>query len=272
MHFVCYFCTYSLCFRSRASGYALRANTLVPKTCDLSAGAAGVRFAYYFCTYNLCFRSRASGNALRAATLVLKTCDLPEMRERASHTTFCTYNLQMLCRSCGSALSVLTRNRESRRASHETASKQRFASEENRKPDGAAARAFAESKTHSYGATARALRHAGSLQRVRRAQDKVARRHSQSASTRRISAEGLPRARRIRTALQQERLDTKDLRKGFTARKANSHGATARALRHAQSTHNLRKGFAELKPHSHGATARAPRRAKGSLSSRNVCK
>ena len=41
------------------------------------------------------------------------------------------------------------------------------------------------------------------------------RRHSESASTRTISAEGSPRLRRIRTAPQRERFDTHDLRRGF---------------------------------------------------------
>ena len=68
-------------------------------------------------------------------------------------------------------------------------------------------RGFAETKTNSYGATARALRHARSLQKVRRDQDTFARHHSESASTRTISAEGSP----------------------------NSHGATVRALRPARS-------------------------------------
>ena len=90
-------------------------------------------------------------------------------------------------------------------------------------------------KTDARGATARALRHARSPQRVHRAQDKFARRHSESASTRRISAEGSPRSRQIRTAPQRERFDTHDLRRGFIGLKTNSHGATARALRHSGS-------------------------------------
>ena len=49
---------------------------------------------------------------------------------------------------------------------------------------------FAATKTHSHGATARAFRHARSPQRVRRGQDKFARRHSESASTRAMYAEG----------------------------------------------------------------------------------
>ena len=96
-------------------------------------------------------------------------------------------------------------------------------------------RGFAKVKTNSHGATARALRHAGSPQRVRRDQDRFARRHSESASTRTISAEGSPRSRQIRTAPQRERFDTHDLRRGFAKVKTNSHGATARALRHARS-------------------------------------
>ena len=77
-------------------------------------------------------------------------------------------------------------------------------------------RGFAELKTHSHGATARALRHAQTPQRVRQAQDTFARRHSESASTRTISAEGWPSSRQVRTAPQRERFDTHDLRKGFT--------------------------------------------------------
>ena len=44
----------------------------------------------------------------------------------------------------------------------------------------------------SHDATATALRHARSPQRVRRAQDTFARRHSERASARTLSAEGLP--------------------------------------------------------------------------------
>ena len=75
-------------------------------------------------------------------------------------------------------------------------------------------RGFAALKTNSHGATARALRHARSPQRVHRAQDKFARRHSESASTRTIPAEGSSGSRPIRTAPQRERFDTHDLRRG----------------------------------------------------------
>ena len=113
----------------------------------------------------------------------------------------------------------------------------------------------------------------GAAQDLRRGLAKRKTHSHESASTRRISAEGSPmkrnshgataralrhegsppRARQNRTAPQRERFDPQDLRKGFTASRTNSHGATARALPHAQSP----QGFAELKTISHGATARA---------------
>ena len=118
-------------------------------------------------------------------------------------------------------------------------------------------RGFAKVKTNSHGAAARALRHARSPQRVRRAKDKFARRHSESASTRTIPAEGSSGSRQIRTAPQRERFDTHDLRRGFAALKTNSHGATARALRHARSpqrAHRAQDKFARR--HSESASTR----------------
>ena len=178
------------------------------------------------------------------------------------------------------------RDCESRRAHHETTSKSRFASmkiarrhsesastrtisaegssgsrqmrtapQRERSDTHDPRRGFIGLKTNSHGATARALRHAGSPQRVRQGQDKFARRHSESASTRTISAEGSPRSRQIRTAPQRERFDTRDPRRGFIGLKTNSHGAAARA-------NDLRRGFAALKTNSHGATARALRHAR----------
>ena len=118
-------------------------------------------------------------------------------------------------------------------------------------------RGFAATKTDSRGATARALRHARSPQRVHRAQDKFARRHSESASTRTISAEGSPRSRQIRTAPQRERFDTHDPRRGFIGLKTNSHGATARALRHARSPQRVRRAQDKFaRRHSESASTR----------------
>ena len=80
---------------------------------------------------------------------------------------------------------------------------------------------------------------------------KTARRHSESASTRTISAEGSPSSRQVRRHSEQdlrvrreqdkfarrhnESADTHDRRRGFAETKTHSHGATARALRHARS-------------------------------------
>ena len=64
--------------------------------------------------------------------------------------------------------------------------------------------------------TARALRHARSPQRLAELKTR-SRRRSESASTRAISAEGLPSSRHIRTAPQRERFDAHDIRRGFAA-------------------------------------------------------
>ena len=118
-------------------------------------------------------------------------------------------------------------------------------------------RGFAATKTDAHGAAARALRHARSPQRVHRAQDKFARRHSESASTRTISAEGSPRSRQIRTAPQRERFDTHDPRRGFIGLRTNSHGATARALRHARSPQRVRRAQDKFaRRHSESASTR----------------
>ena len=131
-------------------------------------------------------------------------------------------------------------------------------------------RGFIGLKTNSHGATARALRRARSPQRVRRDQDRFARRHSESASTRTIPAEGSSGSRQIRTAPQRERFDTHDLRRGFAALKTNSHGATARALRHARSpqrVHRAQDKFARR--HSESASTRTIP-AEGSSGSRQI--
>ena len=195
--------------RSHASGNALHAllvysklasssRTTFLKTCDfLNRSCRKFHFAYYFCTCNLRFRSRASRIAFCVLLWYLRLA--PEAG--AAGARFAYLNLGISCRSCGSALRVLllclevailqpelwvcssratfvikiavfkpelprtkqgepetTRDRESRRANHETTSKHRFASKESRKTE---------------------------------------RRHSKSASTRRVSAEGSPSSRQI---------------------------------------------------------------------------
>ena len=212
------------------------------------------------------FSSR-SCSSLRVLRLYLKVAIFqPELQEHAPRTTFvfqeAAISKSHLPRTRGESN---PRHCESRRAHHETTSRSRFASKKiaRRHSESASTRTisvegssgsrqirtapqrerfdthdlrrgFVALKTNSYGA-ARALRHARSPQRVHRAQDKFARRHSESASTRTISAEGSPRSKQIRTTPQRERFDTHDLRRGFIGLKTNSHGATARALRHARS-------------------------------------
>ena len=226
------------------------------------------------------------------------------------------------------------RDCESRRAHHETTSKSRFASmkiarrhsesastrtisaegssgsrqmrtapQRERSDTHDPRRGFIGLKTNSHGATARALRHAGSPQRVRQGQDKFARRHSESASTRTISAEGSPRSRQIRTAPQRERFDARSPQRvhqaqdKFARRRSESERSPQRvrraqdkfARRHSESastrtipaegssgsrqirtapqrerfdTRDPRRGFIGLKTNSHGATARALRHAR----------
>ena len=92
-----------------------------------------------------------------------------------------------------------------------------------------------------------------------------ARHHSESDPTRPIPAEGSPASSRMGTAPQRERSDTPDPRRGFAGERSDtpnprrgfagelkdSHGTTARALRHARSPQRVHIG--ELKD-SHGTT------------------
>ena len=101
-------------------------------------------------------------------------------------------------------------------------------------------RGFVGLKTDLRGSIARAIRHARSPQRVHRAQDRFARDHSESDPTRTIPVEGSSGSRQIRTGPQRARSDTHDSRRGFSEVKTNSHGATARALRHTRSLQRVR--------------------------------
>ena len=79
----------------------------------------------------------------------------------------------------------------------------------------------------------------------------------QSDPTRTILAEGTSGSRQIRTAPQQERFDTQDLRRGFAKVKTNSHGATARALQHARSPQRVRRAQDKFaRRHSESASTR----------------
>ena len=134
-------------------------------------------------------------------------------------------------------------------------------------------RGFAGELKDSHGTTARALRHARSPQRVHRRAQGFARHHTDP-----------------RRGFAGERSDTPDPRRGFAGELKDSHGTTARALRHARSpqrvhrraqgfarhhtdprrgfagersdTPDPRRGFAGELKDSHGTTARALRHAR----------
>ena len=251
------------------------------------------------------FSSRSCGSTLRILRLYLKVAIFqPELQEHAPRTTFVLKSCDFQAGAAADQGGIepgTARNCESRRAHHETTSKSRFASKKNARrhsesastrtisaegPSGSRQmrtapqrersdthdprRGFIGLKTNSHGATARALRRAGSPQRVRQGQDKFARRHSESASTRTISAEGSPRPRQIRGAPQRERFDTHDPRRGFIGLKTNSHGATARALRHARSPQRVRRAQDKFaRRHSESASTRTIS-AEGSSGSRQI--
>ena len=91
----------------------------------------------------------------------------------------------------------------------------------------------------------------------RRRPQGFARHHNESAPTRPIPAEGSSASSRMSTAPQRERSDTPDPCRGFIGELKDSHGTTARALRHARSlwrVHRRAQGFAQH--HSESAPTR----------------
>ena len=211
--------------------------TFVLKSCELRPGAA-----YYCCTQKLRFVSRVSENEHAShATSVLEACDF------APGAAGAHFKHSPNLHSCGHALPAF--GSRSRGQNSRTAPQQECLDTHLR-------RGFSRLETHSR-APQRALPHAQSPQRVRRAQNTFApqrvlpspsrvraapqrerthdlhkgftatktseltRRHSESdtrnksASTRTISAEGLPSSRHIRAVPQPERFDKHDPRRGF---------------------------------------------------------
>ena len=73
-------------------------------------------------------------------------------------------------------------------------------------------------------------------------EQEFARRHSESASTRTISAEGSLRLRQIRTAPQRERVDTHDPRKGSRAACRNLKKSTVFESRPRESPQRVARG------------------------------
>ena len=209
--------------------------------------------------------SRSCGSTLRILRLYLKVAIFqPELQEHAPRTTFvlksCDFQAGAAADQAGTEPAPAGLRKQARKPRDNF--QRPFREQENRTGP--------QLKTDSHGATATALRHARSPQRVRRGQGRFARGHSDSASTRTISAEGSPRSRQIRTGPQRQRFDTHDLRRGFAAVKTNSHGATARALRHARSPQRVRRGQGKFaRRHSDSASTRAIL-AEGSPRSRQI--
>ena len=205
MLFAYYFCTYKARFYSRSCGNALPALLFAPRSCEFRAADAGL------CAPALYVNAAcAAGDAGEHVT----PRTVPQ-RERFDMHDLRRGFAELKTHSHGATARALRHARSPQRERFDTQDLRRGFAELETNSHRATAR-VAELKTHSHGATARALRHAQSPQRVRRAQDTFARRHSESASTRTVSAEGSPSSRQVRTAPQQERFDTHDLRKGFT--------------------------------------------------------
>ena len=161
--------------------------TSVLKDCDFPPGAAGahsagVCSAYYDCTQKLRFSSLSCGSTLRTLRLYLKVPIFqPELQEHAPRTTFVLKSCDFQAGAAADQGESNPRPRdcESRRANHETTSKGRLASknictapQRERFDAHNLRRGFAETKTNSHGATARALRRTRSPQRVARGQQK----------------------------------------------------------------------------------------------------
>ena len=299
--------------------------TLLLQNCDFRSKAAGMCSAYYCCTSKLRFSSWSCRKVLRVLLLYVKTAIFEPLKKVAICAELKTApqrerRAQDTLARRHSRSAVLTSNtHDPRRGSREPSKFARRRSESDqtrtipaegsprprqirtapqreRSDTHDARREFTATETDSHGAAGRAIRHARSPQRVHRNQDRFARRRSESDPTRAISAEG---SNQICTAPQQERSDTRDPHRGFTATKTDSHGATARApssrqtrtapqperyfdVKHARSpqrvartkqirtapqrersdTHDPRRGFTATKTDSHGATARAVRHAR----------
>ena len=110
-------------------------------------------------------------------------------------------------------------------------------------------RKFVGHVSNSHGATARALGHAGSLQRVRRELFKFARRHSEGALTRAILAEGWLGT--LRTAPQRERFEARDPCRGFIghctrARNVENDRGLSRSRMNTPHTANIDAGSYEF--------------------------
>ena len=235
-HFACYFAagaTLRLCTRS--CGSALRAlgrtsrSAFVLETCDLSAGAAGAHFASYFCNESLQISSRSCGSAHPVLLLHFNVAILqPEPRPRHARTISVegsarSRHIRVAPHESTSTRTISAEGSLSSRHSRTAPHRELFGTPDLR-------RGFAKLETQSRGGTARALQHAPSMRRIRTAPQQE---RFDTHNLRRALL-GSPSSRHIRTASQRERVDA-HLRRGFTEHETDSHGARARALRHARS-------------------------------------
>ena len=138
--------------------------------------------AYYVCTSKLRFSSLSCGSTLRTLRLYLE--------------------VTIFSRSCRSTLRVL----------------RLYLKAAIFKPE--LPRTRGESNPRPWDCESRCANHE-TTSKGRFASKNIARRHSESASTRTISAEGSPRLRQIRTAPKRERFDAHDLRRGSRAHRRN---------------------------------------------------
>ena len=139
---------------------------------------------------------------LRVLRLYLKVAIFqPELREHAPRTTSVLKSYDF-SRSCRSTLRVL---RLYLKAAIFKPELPRTRGESNPRPRDC------ESRRTNHETTSKG----------RFASKNIARRHSESASTRTISAEGSPRLKQIRTAPRRERFDAHDLRRGSRAHRRN---------------------------------------------------
>ena len=224
----------------------------VSKSCDFPAGAAGARSAYYVCTLKVRFSSR-SCSSLRVLRLCLKVA-IFQPEEHAPRATF-------VLKSCDFQAGAAADQGGIEPGTAGLRKQARTPRDNFQKP-------FREQENRT--APQRERFDTPTPQRVHRAQDRCARRHSESDPTRTTPAEGSSGSRQIRTAPQRERFDTQDLRRGFAKVKTNSHGATARALRHARSPQRVRRAQDKFaRRHSESASTRTIP-AEGSSGSRQI--
>ena len=207
--------------------------------------AAEMYFGWFFCDSQLEMRKCNSRAALHFEVAISEM----EMRERA-------FRNKLRFSSARRAQLLLIETSEPRKCNLRSTCALATARvrKQARKQRDNFPRPFRKQRTHqkTYGNTARALRRAQSLLRVRCDQDTFAQRHRESALTRAISAKLLaalqharsPQSvRRARDAFARRHSETRDLRRGFASGSRRIRAASQGERFNARS---LCRGFAEL--------------------------